>query len=135
MAQMFADKPVDEARDPQTYAIIGAAMAVHSELGCGFLERVYQEALAMEFTERGIAYQKELTIPVAYRGKPLDAVYRADFVCHESVIVEVKAVSELADSHSSQALNYLKATGLQRAIVLNFGESRLKYRRVVLNYH
>ena len=132
---MFADKPVDEDRDPETYAIIGAAMAVHTELGCGFLERVYQEALAIEFEERGIAYNKEVMIPVTYRGKPLDAVYRADFVCFNSVIVEVKAISDLIDAHSSQALNYLKATGLQRAMILNFGESRMKFRRVVLNYH
>jgi GxxExxY protein len=113
MAQIFADSPVDKVRDPETYGIIGAAM---------------------EFADRGITHQKEFAIPVAYRGRPLDAVYRADFVCFESVIVELKAVSELSESHTGQALNYLKATGLHRADVLNFGEDRLNYRRVVLNY-
>lgn len=134
MTQITADNPVDKVRDPETYAIIGAAMAVHSELGCGFLERVYQEALALEFMDRGIAFQKEVLIPVTYRGRALDAVYRADFICFDAMIVEIKASSDLALAHESQALNYLKATGLQRAVVLNFGEDRLKYRRVVLNY-
>ncbi len=134
MAQIIADNPVDENSDGETYAIIGAAMAVHTELGCGFLERVYQEALAIEFVQRGIDFSRELTIPVTYKGKPLDAVYRADFICQGSVVVEVKAISALVDANIKQALNYLKATKFQRALILNFGEERLKFRRVISSY-
>ncbi len=110
-------------------------MAVHAELGCGFLERVYHQALAIEFTDREIAFRQEVAVPVRYKGRVLEAPYRADFVCYDSVIVEIKALSELIDAHMEQALHYLKATGMQRALVLNFGERHLKYRRVVLNYY
>jgi GxxExxY protein len=135
MAQMDADEPIDKSKDPQTFAIIGAAMEVHTEQGPGFAERVYQESLEIELGFRGIPFAREVEIPVYYKNRRLDAIYKADFICFESVIIEAKALAALSDAHMEQTLNYLKATKLQRGLLLNFGAPRLQYRRVVLNYH
>ena len=105
----------------ESYAINGAAMQVYNVLGHGFLESVYQEALAIEFTKRGIPYQREKELKIYYDGKELQQTYRADFVCYDDIIVEIKAVSELDGSHRSQVYNYLKATGVKLGLLINFG--------------
>ena len=119
-------------RDSQTYAIIGAAMAVHAELGCGFLEAVYQVALEREFQHQGIAYEREKRLPVTYREETI-AEYQADFVCYGKVIVELKALQNISGKEEAQIINYLKATKLQRGLLINFGASSLEYKRFVFN--
>jgi GxxExxY protein len=118
-------------RDPETFATIGAAMEVHRELGRGFLELVYQMALALEFQERGIPFKAEVALPIRYKGKLLTCSYRADFVCFESVMVETKAITRLTSADQAQLINELKATGLHRGLLLNFGAESLEHKRLV----
>ncbi|MGO9585516.1 MAG: GxxExxY protein [Limisphaerales bacterium] len=120
-------------KDPETYAIIGAAMEVHRQLGHGFLEAIYQEALALEMTARGIPFQREVSLPVEYKGQRLACSYRADFVCFESVMVELKAIAQLTGADEAQLINELKTTGLHRGLLLNFGAPSLEYKRLVFN--
>ena len=120
-------------KDPETFAIIGAAMEVHRELGRGFLELVYQTALALEFQERGIPFKAEVALPIRYKNRLLTCAYRADFVCFESSIVETKAISMLASADEAQLINELKATGLTRRLLLNFGAASLEHKRLIFS--
>lgn len=121
-------------KDPQTYAIIGAAMEVHNQLGCGFLEAVYQEAMEVELNARGIPVEREVNLPISYKGTRLSCSYRADFICFNEIVVEIKALSRLTTVETSQVLNYLKATNFLRGLLLNFGEPKLQYERLVRNW-
>ena len=102
-------------------AIRGAAMKVYEILGHGFVESVYQEALEIEFRRRNIPYKREVEIEVYYDGVLLEKKFRADFVCYDSIIVELKAVSELDEGNLLQLCNYLKATHLRLGLLINFG--------------
>jgi GxxExxY protein len=119
-------------RDPQTYAIIGAAMAVHGELGHGFLEIVYQAALEKEFHCRGIPHEREKQLPVWYRGEMI-AEYQVDFLCYGQIVVELKALQRLSGSEEAQVINYLKASNLNRGLLINFGTRSLQYKQLVFN--
>lgn len=118
-------------RDAQTYAIIGAAMEVHRVLGLGFFEAVYQEALAEEFERRGIPFRQQVELPIVYKGKTLDTHYRPDFILFENIIVEIKALDALTSRERAQVLNYLKASGFHRGLLINFGARSLQYERLV----
>ena len=123
-----------EERDPQTYAIIGAAMEIHRQLGHGFLENVYQEAAVIEFPLRQVPFQREVALPFRYKNILLPTHYRADFFCFSEIIVEFKALSRLSSVEEAQLLNYLKATGLKRGLLINFGVASLQYQRLVWGY-
>ncbi len=116
----------------EVYAIIGAAMEVQVNLGRGFLEPVYQEALAMEFDSRGIPYTEQKEMPIFYKGVKLCKQYLADFLVFEKIIVEIKAVEKLNNIHEAQLLNYLKASGIQLGLLINFNSSRLEWKRMIL---
>jgi len=116
----------------ECYQIIGCCMEVHKELGHGFLEPVYQEALALVFLEKGILFEREKLLSIRFKDKVLSKKYVADFFCYGEIIVELKAMDGLNDDHVSQVLNYLKATGKKLGLLVNFGKSRLEYRRVIL---
>lgn len=120
-----------EPRDPQTYAIIGAAYEVHKTLGPGFVEMVYQDALQVEFGLANIPYDREVQLSVVYKSIQLPSTYRADFVCYNDVIVELKALTKMGGLEESQVLNYLRATGYRRALLLNFGTKSLETKRFV----
>ncbi len=117
--------------DERTYAVIGAAMEVHRELKHGFLEPVYQEALARELQRRGVPFEREVELPIHYKGRRLNTGYRADFVCFGSLLVEIKAQHSVGSAEEAQVLNYLKVTGLETALLLNFGAPSLYHRRFI----
>lgn len=116
----------------ECFAIVGACMAVHNELGSAFLEPVYQEALSLEFQKRRIPFSKEHRLEIYYKEALLEKKYYADFLCYDQIVVELKACSALTDQHTAQALNYLSALKLNLSLLINFGTPRLQWKRVVL---
>ena len=118
-----------------TGKVIGACYTVHNELGCGFYEKVYQEALAIVLEEQGIPFEREKHLPIEYHGKILDCDYIADFVIDNTVILELKAVSEMTSSYEAQVINYLKATGLHVGLLINFGSMELQVNRLAANLY
>ena len=128
----FVDKITELIFKDEIYKIIGACMEVHKFLGCGFLEAVYQEALAIEFTKQRIPFRQEKELKIPYKDVVLNKRYYADFICYEKIIVETKALSSLTTDHDAQVLNYLKATGFKLGLLVNFGEKSLKHKRLVL---
>ncbi|OBQ55844.1 GxxExxY protein [Tamlana sp. s12] len=115
-----------------TYKIIGACMAVHRELGKGFNEIVYGDALEIELTDNNINFTREKQFNIVYKGNLLPHKYQADFIIEDKIILEIKAISSLTDSHTKQTLNYLAASKLKLGLLINFGEDSLKYKRVIL---
>ena len=116
--------------EEETGKIINACMAVHRELGNGFLEAVYQEALEVEFKANGIPYVREAQIPIFYRGHRLDKEYYADFICYGKIIVELKCVSRLVKANKAQVINYLHGTRLNVGLLVNFAEASLRWERI-----
>ena len=117
----------------ETHRIIGAAMTVHRFFGCGFTEKVYQDALEQEFRAIGIPFKRETSLHAKYRGVELKAEFVPDFICEDIIIVELKAVKELEDVHRSQAINYAKVADLEVALLINFGEPSLKFERFIVS--
>jgi len=126
--------PETQVGDPETFAIIGAAMEVHRILGCGFLEAAYAAALVIEMRLRGMPVEREVSYTIRYKGQDLLTRYRADLACFGKVIVEVKATRAIGEVEMAQAMNYMRASGLNRALILNFSGRKLAYKRVVMGY-
>ena len=115
----------------EAYNIIGACMDVHCELGSGFLEAVYHEALLLELEERSIPFETNVKLKVSYKGKSLKKSYYADVICYGKIIVELKAMDGLVSEHESQVINYLTATNYKLGLLINFGTKSLQYKRLV----
>jgi GxxExxY protein len=115
----------------ETYLVLGAALEVYNALGPGFLESVYQEALEIELAARGITFEPQKGVSIAYKGQLLKKSYIVDFLVFEQVIVEIKALDRLTSREEAQLLNYLKATGLPVGLLINFGsQSKLEWKRM-----
>jgi GxxExxY protein len=129
------DKVISQNTDilfkAESFRVIGAAMEVYNNLGCGFLEPVYQEALEKEFVLQAIPFSAQLPLRIQYKNTYLEKTYIDDFVVYEKIIVELKAVNKLDNVHVSQVLNYLKATNLRLGILINFGAKSLESKRIV----
>ena len=115
----------------ESYAIIGACMKVHRALGPGFLEAVYEEVVEKEFIVQNIPYKRQVQLNLYYEGVQLKKQYRADFVCYESIIVELKAVTQIPSVFYAQLQNYLKCTNMELGMLINFGTPSLTYKRIV----
>ena len=115
----------------ESYSIIGACFEVYKDKGCGFLEQVYQECLGIEFECQNIPFESQRNLDIFYRGRKLEQFYKPDFICFGKIIVEIKAVQVLAKEHQAQVMNYLKATGFELGLLVNFGHyPQLEYRRI-----
>ena len=130
---METEQNIKEKKPSMRKYVIGAAMRVHRELGSGFLEAVYQEALERELQIQTIPYKREVELPVFYREERLNTFYKADFLCFDRVIVELKALSSISNVEESQVINYLKASGKNKGLLINFGTNQLQYKRLVFN--
>ena len=116
----------------EVYAVIGAAIEVHKELGCGFLEPVYQEAMGLELMDRNIPHKPECNLAIQYKNRILKKTYCSDFICYEQLVVEIKALEKLTSRDEAQLLNYLKATRLKVGVLINFGShGKLEWKRFV----
>jgi GxxExxY protein len=117
----------------ESYRIVGACFEVYKEMGCGFLEAVYQECLEIELALQGIPFKPQQELALSYKGRPLKQVYVPDFVCWEKIVIELKAIKALDDVHRAQVHNYLKATGHKLGLLINFGHyPKVEYERIVL---
>jgi len=116
----------------ESYRIVGISMEIHNFLGHGFSEIVYKDALEIEFRRAGILYEREKEYEVLYKGVVLPHKFYADFVIDEKIILEIKGKKEIIDEDIAQALNYLKVSGNKLALIINFGESKLNYKRIIL---
>jgi GxxExxY protein len=115
----------------ESFKIIGACMKVHCSLGAGFLEAVYEEALEKEFIDQNIPYKRQLKLELYYEKEKLNKHYRADFVCYDSIILEIKAVQHIQDAFYAQLRNYLKCTNMELGMLINFGIPSLNYKRII----
>lgn len=115
----------------ESFKIIGACMKVHSSLGSGFLEAVYEEAIEKEFDIQKIPYKKQVKLELYYNDQKLKKHYRADFVCHDNIVLEIKAVSQIPSAFFAQLKNYLKCTNMELGMLINFGTSSLTYNRII----
>lgn len=115
----------------EAYKITGACMEVHKELGSGFLEAVYHEALRLELKRQGIPFETNVKLKVSYKNQLLNKVYYADLICYNKIIIELKAMDGLVPEHEAQVINYLKATGYDLGILINFGTKSLQYKRII----
>jgi GxxExxY protein len=116
----------------EVYAIIGAAMEVHNQLGCGFLEAIYQEALELELANKQIPFEASKHLSLEYKGVELKKGYIADIVAYSKIILELKAIEKLTSTEDAQLLNYLKATGFKLGLLINFGSTKLEWKRRIL---
>jgi GxxExxY protein len=117
----------------EVYAVQGAIFEVYREMGCGFLEAVYQECLEMELRLRGIPFVSQRELALAYKGQRLEQRYKPDLICYDKIIVELKAVSALANEHKAQLFNYLKASRLRLGLLINFGHyPKVQIERIIL---
>ena len=115
----------------ESFAIVGACMKVHRTLGAGFLEAVYEEALEREFQNLKIPFKRQVKLDLYYGNQKLTKQYRADFICYDEIIVEIKAVSLIPTAFYAQLLNYLKCTNIELGMLINFGTSSLTYKRMI----
>ncbi|MFT5761393.1 MAG: GxxExxY protein [Polaribacter sp.] len=116
----------------ESYKIIGSCMEVHKELGKGFSEIIYGDALELEFKINNIPYQREVKFNITYKGNLLTHYYFADFVIYDKIILEIKAIQELEGGHLKQTLNYLAASKLRLGLLVNFGQESVNYKRIIL---
>jgi GxxExxY protein len=115
----------------ESYKIVGICMRVHSNLGAGFLEAVYEEALEKELNKEKIPFQKQVKLELYYDNQKMNKTYRADFICYDKIILEIKAVSNMPTAFYAQLRNYLRCTKMKLGILINFGQPSLQYKRIL----